>query len=304
MSELVSMPTEIVPHLRTTIEEMNDVKEADFAIYQLGSEWGKETVRISDEKADMDELKTKAVLTAVHSGITNIEVEIEDDLIKVTPFNSKIDDYNFLAGYVSGIITELLGEYHIAEIKDDHFEVSKWDRDLEGQISEDEKERPETVEFDELREGESYLIEDDTVDGSLTFEFFVKALEKEMPGLCMTTIFPSEIEKKDIDHEFSTFWLSNVEGSSDVKSITPEGFTDKAVKIATSFLKIKQGIFMLHGIGFLFEHTDPKSVIQAIQTIKDLTSIHHGIFLVAVDHNRIEEKQYNLVRDELEVLEV
>ncbi len=299
------MPTEIVHRLRMTIEEMSDQKEADFAIYKLGTEWGRETVRISGEESDMDDLKTKAVLTAVHSGITNIEVEVEDTEIKVSPFNSKIEDKHFLAGYVSGIITELLGEYYIAEINEDHFIVSKWDKNIDDQISEDEKKKPETFEFELLKEGESYLIEDDSEEASVTFNTFLDAVQESgMPGLCMTTIFPTKIGVREEDQKFSTFWLSNVEGSDDVKSITPERFGHEAVKIATSFLKIKHGIFMLHGVEFLFENTDPKEVIQAIQTIKDLTSIHDGIFLVALDQEKIDEKEFNLVRDELEVLDI
>lgn len=301
------MPTEIIFHLRTTIEEMSNEKEADFTIYQLGSEWGKETVRISGEESDMEELKTKAVLTAVHSGITNIEIKIEDEYIEVKPFNSKIDDDYFLAGYVSGIISELLGEYHVAKITEDHLEVRPWEKEMDEQISEEEEVEPEElVDFEDLVKGESYLIEDDAEEAPKTFDLFLNAVEEDIPGLCMTTMFPSKIKDagEGIDHDFSTFWLSRVEGSEEVNSITTERFSEQAVKIATSFLKVKHGIFMLHGVEFLFEHTDKNEVIKAVQTIKDLTSIHDGIFLVSLDQEKIGEKEFNLVKSELEVLDV
>lgn len=300
------MPTEIVFHLRTTIEDMSNEKEADFTVYQLGSEWGKETVRISGEESGMEDLKTKAVLTAVHSGITNIEVELKDEYIEVTPFNSKIDDDYFLAGYVTGIISELLGEYHVAKITDDHFEVRPWEKGVDEQISEEEVESKDQIDYEKLMKGESYLIEDDSERASKTFNIFFNALEEGIPGLCMTTIFPSKIKDKEseFEYEFSTFWLSRVEGNEEVKSITAQRFSQYAVKIATSFLKVKHGIFMLHGMEFLFEHADPNEVIKAVQTIKDLTSIHDGIFLVAMDKEKIDEKEFNLVKSELEVLDV
>jgi len=301
------MPTAIVSHLRKTIEEMSDEEEANFAIYQLGIEWGRETVRISGESSDIDGLKTKAVLTAVHSGITNIELEMGDqDVIIVEPFDSKIDDDHFIAGYVSGIISELLGEYHIAKIAEEHLEITRWDKKVDDQISDEEIEGEESIELEDLVKGESYLVKDDSTKAPLTFNAFLKALEKNLPGLCMSTVFPSKIKSEDeeFDRSFPCFWLSQVEGSEDVNSIPPERFSEIAVKIATSFLEIKHGIFMLHGLEFLLEHADSNEVIKAVQTMKDLTSIHKGIFLVAVDEEKVGEKEFNLLKSELEVLDI
>ncbi len=305
MTELVSMPTEIIPHLRETIEKIDEEAEADFAIYHLGIEWGRKTVRISGERCERDELDTKAVLAAVHSGVTNLEVEV-GDVIKVTPLESNIDDKHFLSGFVAGIISELLDEYHIAKIVGDHFEVVRWDSPIDDQVPKEEIEGLESedfVELDRLNRCESYLVKDEEGKAPLTFETFFNALEEGMPGLCMTKLFPSKIEERYSEKDFSAYWLSELNSTSEVNVITPEKFSEVVVKIANSFYRVKHGVFMLHGLGYLMDHAEPKEVVNAIQTVKDLTALGDGIFLVAVDEETIDPKWFNILKSDLNWLE-
>ncbi len=301
MSDLVSMPIEIVPHLRDTIEQMSDKEEANFAIYHLGAEWGRETVKISGEKSDLEELKTKAVLTAVHSGITNLDIEI-DEGIKATVIDPKIQDDYFLAGYTAGIISGLLGEYHIGKIVGEHFEIVR--SDIEKKLSAGQIKGTPTVQLDKLDRGESYLIQDNVKDAPITFNTFLNAVEKDVPGLCITRVFPSKIKEKCGHCEFPIFWLSKIESSEGVNTITPEKFPQDIVKLCSSFLKIKSGILMVHGLEFLSSHGDFTEVLKAIQSIRDFTSIHDGIFLVAVDPKSIGRKEFSLLRSELKVFEI
>ncbi|MFW6145019.1 MAG: DUF835 domain-containing protein, partial [Candidatus Natronoplasma sp.] len=204
--------------------------------------------------------------------------------------------------FVAGIISELLDEYHIARIVGDHFEVVRWDVDLDDHISETE-EPVEFVELDRLKRCDSYMIKEDEKRAPLTFETFFNALEEGIPGLCMTTLFPSKIEKKYSDLDFSAFWLSEVDSTSEVKVISPKRFSDEVVKIANSFFEMKHGVFMLHGLEFLLNHGEPKEVVNSIQTVKDLTALNDGIFLVAVEEEKIDKKWFNILKSELIWLE-
>ncbi len=299
MTDLVSMPIKIIPHLRTTIEQMGGKNEGNFAIYHLGFEWGKETVEISGEKSDIGELKTKTVLTAIHSGITNFEVDI-DDSIKIKPYDSNIEDDYFLAGYAAGVVSELMGEYHIARIKDGQYEVVKSEKKIDGEMFKESGAR-EKVELENLELGGSYLIAEEAKEAQRSFKTFVNALKEGMPGLCFTRKFPSKLKEKYPDLSCPIFWLSIVDSTEDVKTIKPENLDNEMIKILKAFLKIKQGIVIMHGIEFLISYMEFEDLINTLQKMRELISEEGGILLLPANTESITEDDFNTLKTEFKM---
>ncbi len=300
MTDLVSMPKNIIPYLRTTIEQMGSDDEANFAIYHLGFKWGKETVEMSGEESDLDELKTKTVLTAIHSGITNFDVDV-DEKIKISPYDASIDDDYFLAGYAAGVVSGLLGEYHIARIREDDYEVVKSERRVDGDLFKKEEKR-DRVKIKNLEPGGSYLIADEAKEAERIFRTFINALEEGMPGLCFTRRFPSKLKDRYPDIDSPMFWLSTVEGTENVRTIRPENFNEEMLKISESFLETKQGIIVLHGIEFLLSYLEFDDLLTTLQQIKEMTSVEGGIFLLAVNPESVGEIDFNISREEFNKL--
>ncbi len=303
MTDLVSMPTRIIPYLRMTIEEIGDIEEANFAIYHLGYEWGKETVKLSGEKCEHDELKTKVVLTAIHSGITKLDVNV-DDPIEIKPFDSNIDDDHFLAGYTAGIVSGLLGDHHVAKIRKGHYKVIKSDKKVKDDFSELRGIEKKSSDLTDLNFGKSYMIQDNSKDASETFQIFTQALKQDIPGLCFTRIFPSKIRDKHQEIQFPIFWMSSVEGTEDINTIKPRDFCKQAPKISSTFMKMKKGIFMLHGIEYLLSHLKFQDLLKTILEIQDITSIEDGIFILAVDPKTIKKDHLDEFEAELEYLDI
>lgn len=303
MTDLVSMPTAIIPYLRKTIEQTSGEEEANFAIYQLGREWGKETAKMSDEECSMDEVATKTTLTAVHSGLTNLEVEMGEN-IRVTPYDSKIDDRYFIGGFISGVVSVFLDEDYTAKLKVSHFELVRSSVDLEDELSkaEGKKERGESPR--DLKDGESYLIIDDVKRAPITFNLFLDAVEDGIPGLCFTRVFPSKIKEKFPDDDFPIFWLSSVDGAEGINTIKPRNFQDKISRIISAFLKSQHGIFMIHGLEYLISNNEFKEVLNFIQQIRDTTSMNDGIFLLSVDPKAMDDKDFNSIKSELKVYNI
>ncbi|MBS3816942.1 MAG: DUF835 domain-containing protein [Candidatus Thermoplasmatota archaeon] len=300
MTDLVSMPKNIIPYLRTTIEQMGSDDEANFAIYHLGFKWGKETVEMSGEESDIDELKTKTVLTAIHSGITNFDVDV-DEKIKISPYDASIDDDYFLAGYAAGVVSGLLGEYHIARIREDDYEVVKSEKRAEAELFKKEEEVGK-VEVKNLEVGGAYLIADRAKKAERTFKTFINALEEGMPGLCFTRTFPSKLKERYPDIDSPIFWLSTVDETEEVRTIKPESFHEEMIKISKSFLETKQGIIVLHGMEFLLSYLEFDDLLNTLQQIKDMTYEEGGILLLAVDPESVGEIEFNISRDEFDKL--
>ncbi len=301
MTDLVSMPKNIVPYLRMIIEQMGSNDEANFAIYHLGFKWGKETVEMSGEKSDIDELKTKTVLTAIHSGITNFDVDI-NETIRISPYDSIIDDDFFLAGYAAGVVSSLLGEYHIAKIRDGYYDVVKSEKKIKSGLFK-EKEKKEGIELENLKQGGSYLIVDDSKDAQRTFDAFLDALQEGMPGLCFTRKFPSKLKERYPEIDSPIFWLSTVDGTEEVKTIKPKDFSDEVTKISSAFLKMKHGIFILHGIEFLITYLEFDEILKTLREVRDLNSAEDGIFLLSVDPEYMDEDNFSRLENEFEVTE-
>jgi len=302
MTDLVSMPKKIVPYLRMTIEQMGSKEEANFAIYHLGFEWGRETVKLSGETSGHDELKAKTILTAIHSGITNLEVDVDED-IRIRPYDSNIDDDYFLAGYVAGTITGLLGEYHTAKVKKGYYKIVRSEKKIESELFKDQK-TIEGVELENLKRGNSYIIVDDAKDANRTFETFYNVMKEGMPGLCFTRIFPSKIREGLSDVKFPIFWLSTVEGTYKINTVRPENFCKQVVKIFSAFQNMKQGIVMIHGIQFLLTYIDFNDILETLQEIRDINSVENGIFLVAVDPGVIKKDDFNKLKTEFEIFDI
>ncbi|MEF8874039.1 MAG: DUF835 domain-containing protein [Candidatus Thermoplasmatota archaeon] len=273
--------------------------EVNFAIYHLGFKWGKETLEMSGEKSDIDELEAKTVLSAIPSGITEVDVDI-DDAIRIRPQESNIDDDHFLAGYVAGVVSGLTDEYPIARIREDHYEVVKSEKEIEGELFESQ-EKKEGVELENLEPGKSYLIPDDTGYAQKAFDIFLNAVEEGMPGLCFTRRFPSKLKERYPDLNSPVLWLSTADRTEKVKTIKPENLSDEMVEISKAFLETKQGIVILHGIEFLLSHLEFDDILETLQDIQDLNSEKKGIFLLAVDLGYISRDNSNRLETEFEI---
>ncbi len=300
MIDLVSMPVSMIRYLDDTLQQTSGKKEADFAVYQLGRKWGRETVKISGEGCNMDELAVKTTLTAVHSGITNLEVSIDEDII-ITPYDSKIDNDFFIAGYVSGVVSELMGEEYIANIEDEHLRLVKPEKTAQERISkhlEDKGERIEGSGLKGIKKGESYIVPEDDRNASVSFDIFLNGLDIDIPGLCFTRIFPPKIRDKSEGHDFPIFWLSTVGSSDDINTIKPIEYKNKIYKIISSFLEAKEGIVMLHGLEFLVSNHGFKEVFKFLQKLRDMTAVNDGIFILPVRPSALDEKDYNNLKSE------
>lgn len=125
MTRFVSMPSEMIPALKELLMDVSPEDGIDHIMYDLGFRWGSTMVRICEESCSRDGLKEKVSMTAVHTGITNMDVKVMEDRIEITPYDKAIDDMDFLAGYVSGTISELLGAEHVGTVKGDVIHVVK-----------------------------------------------------------------------------------------------------------------------------------------------------------------------------------
>jgi hypothetical protein len=230
-----------------------------------------------------------------------VDVRVAGVLIIAKPSGARtVADDHFCAGYVAGMVGELLGEPHVAVVKSGAFELTMSD----AAVGRPEKKAAADLVVPKLERGESYLIVDEVKNAPSTFNIFAKAVKYGLPGLCITRIFPPKARERYADvcgDAYGMIWLSTTESSGDVVSIKPSQYDHELTRAITGFIKESNGIVMLHGIEFLISNTSFPVILKFAQRIRDTASMNGGIFLIAVDPSTLDTLAYNNLKSEFNV---
>ncbi|MFH0816370.1 MAG: DUF835 domain-containing protein [Methanobacteriota archaeon] len=302
MGDRISVDSETIKELRSFEEQKGGKEEADWLLYQYGNIVGVTNTR--GQRASPGELPRAMAQAAISDGILGIEVQQgAGGIIVVRPSGARsVEDDHFCAGYVAGVLGELLGEPHVATVKDGAFELSKSDPSAA-------RERPVSkvssdLVIPKLERGESYLIVDEVKNAPATFNIFAKAVKYGLPGLCISRIFPPKARERYDDvcgHDYQIVWLSTSESSGDVPSIKPSQYDHELTRAIGGFLKETGGIVMLHGIEFLISNNSFPVILKFAQRIRDVASVSGGIFLISVDPSTLDALAYNNLKSEFNV---
>ncbi|MBI5000858.1 MAG: DUF835 domain-containing protein [Euryarchaeota archaeon] len=300
MGNRLSIDSGTVAALRALEEQKSSRDDANWLIYQYGKSIGQSNNE--GIRCDMAGLPRTAVQSAISDGILNIEVTIGESISIKSSGERAVDDDYFCAGYLAGMVSEMLGEPYVAGIREGKFELVKSSKALEMKRPAPTPHLP--LNIPELERGESYLIVDEVKNAPSTFKVFVAAVSHGMPGLCVTRIFPPRVLERYLEvtgAEFQTIWLSTTESSAEVNSIKPERYDHELYRTISAFLKEGKGVVMLHGIEFLISNNQFTDILKFAQRIRDTTSVSGGIFLIAVDPSTLDPIDYNNLKSEFTV---
>ncbi|MEW5937448.1 MAG: hypothetical protein AB1665_06495, partial [Candidatus Thermoplasmatota archaeon] len=249
MGSRISLDAENIQALRALEMQKGGMEDANWLMYQYGKCIG--TTNTEGLRCMVDELPRMAAQLAISDGILSIEVSTKEGIV-VSPHGERsVNDDHFCAGYLAGMVSALLGEEHVAEIREGVFAIVRSSERIEPWLF---SSASGEVNIPDLERGESYLIVDEVKNAPSTFKIFITAVRGGMPGLCISRIFPPRVAERYEDAcpvHFQTIWLSTTESSDEVCSIKPERYDHELYKMISAFLKESRGVVMLHGIEFL-----------------------------------------------------
>jgi hypothetical protein len=301
MGDRISVDSETIRELRRFEEQKSSKEDADWLLYQYGQIIGVTNTR--GQKCAPADLPRTVAQAVIADGILNVELSVQGGAIRARPFGARtVDDDQFCAGYLAGVVSELIGEPHVAVLKEGSFELARASSHIEAKGS--CAKAAEDLVIPKLERGESYLIVDEVKNAPGTFSIFVNAIKQGMPGLCITRVFPPRVREKYAEvcpKEFVTYWLSTSESSGGVPSIKPSQYDHELTRAITGFLKESGGIVMLHGIEFLISNNTFPAILKFSQRIRDSASVSGGIFLIAVDPSTLDVLAYNNLKSEFTV---
>ncbi len=150
--------------------------------------------------------------------------------------------------------------------------------------------------LDELTYGNTYLLK--TTDEDFVYEAFESIVDGES-GLCITRKHPDDIKEKydygDKNIEFG--WLST---SNEEIAIAPDELDILGLTVER-FISDEGGIILLDGVNYLLSNNPDSTLIHFMQSLQDQIAVGETMFLIAVDPSNIEEKNLDLLKNELDV---
>ena len=154
-----------------------------------------------------------------------------------------------------------------------------------------------------IREGSSIVVREEKPDRA--FAIYRSMLSGGSTGLSVTRTDPNRIiEKYHLDTDRTVFvWLTKIEKDEIVQGgrryLIRNNLPNLAAEIRTFYGRAKGGIVILEGIEYLVTQYEFRPVLRFIQMVREQAEYSGGYFIVTVDPQTIEDRDYRLLEKEM-----
>ncbi len=309
MNSFFVLPEQALADLREELEIIED-EAAGGTLERFGFRAGVGLVKSLDIGCESyDELEEVLPQLWAETGLSNIEiVKLEEDEILVTLYDSleasRGRRCDFSLGYLSGIVSYLMGSTHQGE------EIScrsTGARECRHRITpRDEFGEAGTLEIIdteikwELEQGYSYLIETESPDPA--FEVFSDYVMHGTRGLSISREYPEKLRKKFQIENASFLWLSYERDIDYAREPTNIPLIYSEIK---SFLDSSDDrVVVISGLEYLVSQSTFKKVLKFIQLLNETVAVRESLLLLPISPRTLDPKEVKLLERELRILEL
>lgn len=149
--------------------------------------------------------------------------------------------------------------------------------------------------------GKSYIINEKKP--KLVFTIFRQVLDKNHAGICVSRIHPSTLEIYNNYPEVNYYWLTKLDRGTNSSGATELPLSDLSKissKVQEFLARNNNSVVLLDGIESMINNTSFNSVLKMVESLKDYVSENHGILLVTLDFDILDEKQKSFIVKEFE----
>jgi hypothetical protein len=150
----------------------------------------------------------------------------------------------------------------------------------------------------DIKRGLTYLILEESP--AHAFEIFQDFVTHGAQGLCITRKAPKLVMEEYGLEKTPILWLSRV--ATQKNSIRPSPPESVALAVEHFIGVGKDSVVLLDGLEYLIAHNDFQSVLALLHDLNENVSISDAILLVPVDARALSEKEYALLKREVEII--
>ena len=302
----IVMPVEAFDALEAILNSPDG--DADRSLSAFGFRWGERLVGMLEEHCDYNELDRHVKQIAWEAGISKLELKLEDTEMHISVKESGIKNNNFLGGFLSGVISELLSSAD--EKKQFGFELEADEPVLKFSIKEATYSGPQKLidksptRHPEIEFGEKYMIiEDDATDPKLSLDMLKDLVCHGNSGLCLTTIIPTKLKSKYDVHGVNFVWLTDYRtGAQEFKEMDPKRLEFEISRDARNFLSQENSVMLLHGTEYLIRHNGFQKMVDFLDTVGRIVSAKNNVLLCPIYPKALREIDYSNLRTIFKVI--
>ncbi|TLZ53087.1 MAG: DUF835 domain-containing protein [Methanobacteriota archaeon] len=151
----------------------------------------------------------------------------------------------------------------------------------------------------DIKRGLTYLVLEQSPEHS--FEIFRDFVTHGAQGLCITRKAPKVVMEQYGLEKTPILWLSRV--ATQKNSIRPSPPENVALAVEHFIGVGRESVVLLDGLEYLIAHNDFQSVLALLHDLNENVSLSDSILLIPADSNALNEKEYALLRREVEIIQ-
>ncbi len=151
----------------------------------------------------------------------------------------------------------------------------------------------------DIEKGVCYLVKEKKPD--VSYRLFEVLLEQKIPGLVVTRQYPERVRRERELSDARIIWLSHTPGE-DFHNPTAIG---TLAKVLQKFIEDHngEGVILLDGLEFLIINNGFLQTLMFVEHVNEFIMQQHGILLLPVSPETLEEKELALLERNVKVLE-
>jgi predicted hydrocarbon binding protein len=306
MGSFFTMPGSALLDLREELELLEGERAAD-TMERFGRRAGRGLVRGLDLKVEeTDFLGDLLNQLWLESGLSRMRIKKLSRDEMIFAFQESIEAVNgrrcdFSRGYISGILSELLGKRFVAREEEC---ISEGARECVHVLTSSEEQKALPVENVDLPAdmtwGNSYLLE--TEGPEAAYERFAKLLRGGARGMAIVREYPEKL-RATYDLEGARFiWLSfnrEIEYATEPTNI-PYIFNE----VKTFLEEGENGVLLISGLEYMVSQSNYSQVLKFIQILNENVAVLGSMLIVPLSTGALEAKEVKLLERELVKLEM
>ncbi len=294
----IIMPIEAFDALETIL--ISPGADTNRSLSAFGYKWGERLVGTLDEHCTVDELEQYVKQIAWEAGISKLELEIKDDLIRTRIRESGINNHFFLGGFLTGVISELLStdeeqKQYGFELEEESPELTMVIREIDFSQSK-EMEDSSPLKYPNIESGERYMIlEKEAMDPSTSFDILKDLTHHGYNGLCMTTMIPTKVTETYGLDKANFVWLTDYKtGAQDFKEMNPKRLEFEISRDTRKFLgEGEKRVLLIHGLEYLIRHNGFDKIADFLDTIGRIVSATDNLLICPIYPKALREIDYS-----------
>lgn len=152
-----------------------------------------------------------------------------------------------------------------------------------------------------LMKGYSYMVKEGT--STWSYGVFKNSIAAKVPGLCLTSTYPTKIREIYGLGDILIYWLSEATGSEE-KTLNPRRLEFEITRTISDFVKNRSdALILIDGLEYLLLVNGFEKIINFVKSISDTISQNKATLIVPVNPEALDKRELTILEKAFDKIE-